>query len=127
MMDWIRRRTRGSAENRLRLRSRTFRFFGGVASAVSYADLGPYAGAPRKPKLKNLDETVSQAVHQVAQITVATEAVRCSQCGQGTVETHETPAGPVRACRTCQADSWLLRSRMPSAVRARAAARKYTV
>ncbi len=37
------------------------------------------------------------------------------------------PVGAVQACRSCQADSWLLRSRMPSASRARAADRKNVI
>ncbi|MCO8277002.1 hypothetical protein M1L60_41135 [Actinoplanes sp. TRM 88003] len=47
--------------NRLR---RRFRVLGGAASAVSYADTGPYAGAPRNPGLRIGDEkSYSTIVH----------------------------------------------------------------
>ncbi|MEU7908773.1 hypothetical protein [Actinoplanes sp. NPDC049118] len=52
-----------------RLRRR-FRFLGGVADAVSHAEMGPYAGAPRNPELRVGDEksysTVRYTTHQVA-------------------------------------------------------------
>lgn len=48
-MQWLRRR---------------FKRLGGVAGAVSYADTGPYAGAPRNPELRVGDEkTYSTVIH----------------------------------------------------------------
>ncbi|GID92998.1 hypothetical protein Adi01nite_24100 [Amorphoplanes digitatis] len=36
--------------------SRRFGFLGGVAGAVSHAEMGPYRGAPRDPELRVGDE-----------------------------------------------------------------------
>ncbi|WP_127504393.1 hypothetical protein [Actinoplanes solisilvae] len=45
---------------------RRFKRLGGVAGAVSYADTGPYAGAPRNPELRVGDEkTYSTVIHVV--------------------------------------------------------------
>jgi hypothetical protein len=54
-----------------RLRRR-FRFLGGVADAVSHAEMGPYAGAPRNPELRVGDEkSYSTVLHTTQQVTVA--------------------------------------------------------
>jgi hypothetical protein len=125
-MGWLRRR---------------FSILGGVAGAVSHADTGPYAGAPRNPQLRVGDEktysTVRYTTNQVAYATISANPDECPRCGQPLIEKHEleytqsdntrVPVGAVRTCRDCQADSWLLQSRMPTIARARDAARKNVV
>lgn len=124
----------------MRLRER-FRILGGISGAVSHADTGPYAGAPRDPDLRIDGEksysTVRYTTERVAYTTTRTSAGACPRCGRPMVETHEiehvegagarVALGAVRVCRGCEADSWLHRSRMPRASRARDAARKYVV
>ncbi|MEV4757708.1 hypothetical protein AB0J86_21700 [Micromonospora sp. NPDC049559] len=126
LMGWLRRR---------------FRLLGGVAGAVSHADTGPYAGAPRNPRLGTGDEktysTVRYSTNQVTNSRTVADSDKCRRCGEPLVERHQleyaqdgrsaVPVGAVRVCRGCQADSWLLRSRMPGASRARDVARKNVV
>ena len=51
---------------------RRLRFLGGVANAVSHAETGPYAGAPRDPELRIGDEkSYSTIEHQTTHVTVA--------------------------------------------------------
>jgi len=121
-----------------RLRRR-FRILGGTAGAVSNAELGPYGGAPRNPKLKVDDGNKAYAVvryttNQIAYTATTMNPDECRRCGRPLVEKHEiacveeegvrVPVGVVRTCRSCQSESWLLRSRMPAVNRARVAARK---
>lgn len=121
-----------------RLRRR-FRMFGGVGDAVSQAEMGPFGGAPRNPKLTVDDGNKAYAVvryttNQIAYTATTMNPDECRRCGRPLVEKHEitcveeegvrVPVGSVRTCRSCQADSWLLRSRMPTVTRARAVARK---
>jgi hypothetical protein len=108
----------------MRLRDR-FGFLRGVAGAVSYAETGPYAGAPRDPNLRVDDEktysTVRYTTERVAYTTTYASADACSRCGRTMVESHEIehvegagtrmPIGAVRACRHCDAGSWMFRSR----------------
>lgn len=110
---------------------------GGLADAVSNAELGPLAGAPRKPKLKNEDKdySVVRPVEQLVSYTTVhvVDPQVCRRCGRP-VETlalaqvdqdgERITAGSVRQCRHCGADSWMLRSRMPAVERARRTARK---
>ncbi|MBL7261920.1 hypothetical protein [Paractinoplanes lichenicola] len=58
-MGWLRRR---------------FRLLGGVAGAVSYADTGPYAGAPRNPELRVGDEKGYSTIEYVAEEAVVSGA-----------------------------------------------------
>jgi hypothetical protein len=129
VMRWLRRRFRGIAP---------------VGDAFSWADTGPYAGAPRNPRLR-ADEgakkysTVRYATHTIAYTATVTttDQDRCRRCGEPLAETHQlryvrdgvTPeqVGAVRTCHGCQADSWLFGSKMPSARRARARARRNVV
>ncbi|WP_327011119.1 hypothetical protein OHA72_29900 [Dactylosporangium sp. NBC_01737] len=119
---------------------RRFRIFGGVAGAVSHADTGPYAGAPRDPDLRVGDEkaysTVRYTTQEVAYTAIGTDPDECRRCRRPLVELHRleyvrgatrVPVGAVRTCRGCQADSWLLRSRMPAVSRARDTARKHVI
>jgi hypothetical protein len=121
-MGWLRRR---------------FRFLGGVSGAVSHADTGPYAGAPRDPGLRVDDgktySTVRYTTEHVAYTTTAATDGECPRCGGPTAESHgieyvagvgRREVGSVTACPRCEAASWLGRSRMPGAARARATSRK---
>jgi predicted RNA-binding Zn-ribbon protein involved in translation (DUF1610 family) len=124
-MSWLRRR---------------FRIFGGVAGAVSYADTGPYAGAPRDPNLRVDDErqysTVRYTTNHIAHIATSTTEHACPKCGSPIAETHEIQhrqgddirlrMGAVSACRVCEPNSWLLQSQMTAASRTRDARRKNT-
>jgi hypothetical protein len=114
--------------------------FGGIAGAVSHADLGPYAGAPRNPSLRIDEErysTVRYTTHHIAHVATAMSSELCPDCGQPVAETHEIQqmqgddvqlrVGAVRACRACEPDSWLLRSQTVAALRAREAGRKNVV
>ncbi|MEV4508462.1 hypothetical protein AB0K00_05845, partial [Dactylosporangium sp. NPDC049525] len=109
---------------------RRFRIFGGVAGAVSHADMGPYAGAPRDPDLRVGDEksysTVRYTTQEVAYTAIGADPDECPRCRRPLVERHRleyvrgdtrVPVGAVRTCRGCQTDSWLLRSRMPAVSR----------
>jgi hypothetical protein len=131
--EWLSTR-RSNALDRLR---HLFPGLGTVGDAMSHAEMGPFAGAPRKPKLKNEDKdysVVRPAERLVSHTTVhAVDPQRCHRCGRS-VETlglaqvdadgERTTAGSVRQCRGCGADSWMLRSRMPAVERARRTARK---
>ena len=119
-----------------RLRRR-FAFLGGIGGAVSEAELGPFAGAPRRPRLRIGGKTyayVRYTTQHIAYTSIRVDPDRCRRCGQEMVEAHRigyregenlrVPVGTVRACRACQADSWSFHSRMPTTVRARWRARK---
>lgn len=66
--------------------------------------------------------------------TTSTTPDDCPNCGRPLVEAHgieyvqgenvRVPVGAARTCRGSQADSWLLRSRMPTTARARDVARR---
>jgi hypothetical protein len=118
-----------------RLRKR-FRMAGGLANAMSNAELGPFGGAPRNPQLKiggRKYSTIRYATHYLAYTTIHLFQQRCPRCG-AEVEAHRvifvrengsrTVVGTLRMCRGCQANSWLFHSRMPATVRARTWARK---
>jgi hypothetical protein len=119
-----------------RLRRRV-RMLGGLAEAMSNAELGPLAGAPRRPRLKIGGKTyamVRYTTHHIAYTTIHVDPGLCRRCGQQLVEVHRivyargedarTTVGTVRTCRRCQGDSWMSLSRMPSVTRARRVARK---
>jgi hypothetical protein len=130
--DWLSRHRSGFMR---RLRHR-FRSFGDIGSAVSNAETGPFAGAPRNPQLKVDDGNKAYAVvryttERIAYTTMTSAPDECSRCGGTLVEEHEidyiredstrVAVGTVRTCRRCQSDSWMLHSRMPSVARARKA------
>lgn len=117
------------------------RLFRWVANAVSRAEIGPFAGAPREPNLRIGDEdtysTVRYSTDRYAYTSTSTHPDECARCGSPLVESHEIEqvqgddsrlaVGSVKTCRSCQADSWMLHSRMPAAARARKASRKTIV
>ena len=117
------------------------RLFRWVANAVSHADTGPFAGAPRNPTLRVDDEntysTVRYSTDRYAYTSTSTHPDECAQCGSRLVESHEIEqvqgdesrkaVGSVKTCRSCQSDSWMLHSRMPSTAQARKASRKTIV
>lgn len=123
------------SDNLGRLRRR-LRGMGGLANAMSHAELGPFGGAPRNPQLTvggRKYSTIRYATHRIAYTTIRLYLQRCPRCGQAAeahraIFVHEdgvrTVVGTLRACRSCQANSWLLHSRMPATVRARTWARK---
>lgn len=111
--------------------------FSGIADAVSHAELGPFGGAPRKPKLKNQDKeysVVRPAEHHVSHTIVSVvDPEHCRRCGEPTEaygvnrvdeDGERETVGVLRQCRHCGADSWMLYSRMPAAERARQRGRK---
>jgi hypothetical protein len=117
------------------------RFLRWIAGAVSHAETGPYAGAPRNPNLRVGEEdtysTVRYSTDRYAYTSTNTHPDECSRCGSPLVESHDieqvqgddsrVPVGSVKTCRSCQSDSWMLYSRMPAVDRARKAARKTIV
>lgn len=118
---------------------RRFRVLGGVAGAVSYADTGPYRGAPRNPDLRIGDEqaysTVRYTTTEVACTAAEVVDADCRRCGRPLAESHELQmrgesgarAAVVRVCRQCEPASWLLQSQMSAAARARARGRRNVV
>ncbi|GAA5192838.1 hypothetical protein GCM10023322_53290 [Rugosimonospora acidiphila] len=121
-----------SSDSFARLRHR-FRGIGGMGEAVSNAELGPFGGAPRKPETRIHRKTyavVRYAERRVAYTTIHVDVRPCPRCRrrlalvlQRIVFVRERGGrlmvGTVRMCRYCQADSWMFRSHMPSAARAR--------
>ena len=116
---------------------RRFRGLGRVSDAVSLAELGPFGGAPRNPRLKlggKAYSVVRYVEHRIAYTTVYVDMQHCRRCGWRLAEVHRIARisengkreiiGAVRACRKCQADSWMFYSRMPTTERARVTARK---
>jgi ribosomal protein L37E len=123
--------------NRFAKLRRMFGSMSGIADAVSQAELGPFGGAPRKPKLKNEDKdysVVRPADHNVSHTIVSlVDPERCRRCGEPTEaygvnrvdeEGERETVGVLRQCRHCGRDSWMLYSRMPRAERARLRGRK---
>lgn len=121
-----------------RLRRR-FRRYAGIGGAISRADLGPFAGAPRNPTLKVVDgsryATIRYtAVHRVTYTSIPAEITRCLRCGRTLAEEHTVTAHPdgeglrivgsLTRCRRCDASSWLFTSHMPATQQARTRARK---
>jgi hypothetical protein len=118
-------------------RRRFRRLGGGIGAAVSNAEMGPYAGAPRNPTLRiggKAYAVVRYARHRIAYTAVQVEMHVCEYCGRPFAETDRVQAvresggrvvvGAVRMCRSCQSDSWMFRSHMPSVGRARQRSRK---
>ncbi len=125
-----------SSETFQRLRRRA-RMLGMVSDAVSSAELGPFGGSPRNPRLRiggKAYGVVRYARHQITYTTIYVDLDRCRRCGRPLVEVHRMlmlhgdtvrrRVGEVRMCRHCHAGSWLFYSRMPTVRRARAIGRK---
>jgi hypothetical protein len=131
--EWLRRHQSANFE---RMRKRFRRLGGGVADALSHAELGPFGGAPRRPQLKIEGakySTVRYTSHRIAYTTIHVYLQRCRRCGR-VVESHRViyvredggrrVIGTLQVCRRCELNSWMFYSRMPSTTRARAWARK---
>jgi ribosomal protein L37E len=139
-------RTEADDEWLARHRSNRFarirRMFGGgaaeLAGAVSEAELGPFRGAPRKPKLKTEEaeysviRPVERGIAHMA-IAATVDPQHCRRCGQAVQVHGMTRVGPdgeranvgsIQECGHCGADSWQLRSHMPAVERFRRQARK---
>lgn len=125
-----------SSDTFARLRRR-FRGSSRFGDAVSNADLGPLAGAPRNPRLKiggREYSYVRYVEHRIAYTIIVIDLERCRICDRKMVEVHRLrkvaddggmlTVGSVRMCRSCQSTSWLFHSRMPATNRARARTRK---
>jgi hypothetical protein len=130
--EWLRRHR---SANFARMRKR-FRGLGGFADAMSYAELGPFGGAPRRPQLKIEGakySTVRYTTHRIAYTTIHVYLQRCRRCGR-VVESHRVVyiredgdrkvVGTLQVCRRCELNSWMFYSRMPATNRARAWGRK---
>jgi hypothetical protein len=124
------------SDNFARLRERLNRL-GVFGDALSTAELGPFAGAPRNPQLKIGAKTyaaIRYAERLLAYTTIHIDLHSCRRCEQRFLEVHRVTCvgedgvrvtvGTVRICRSCQAVSWMFYSRMPSVVQARMRARK---
>ena len=116
---------------------RRMRGFGRTGDAISQADLGPLAGAPRNPRLKigGKDYSFVRYVERhMAYTVMVIDLERCRVCDRKMLEVHRLrrvredgsyrTIGSVRMCRSCQSTSWLFHSRMPTVRRARARTRK---
>ncbi|GAA1765962.1 hypothetical protein [Luedemannella helvata] len=125
---------RHSSDTFGRMRRRLARF-GLLGEAVSHAELGPFAGAPRNPQLRRTGKSyavIRYTEYQISYTTVHIELAWCRRCGER-LEIHQVVrlnervgrnvVGAVRACRRCNAGSWLFHSRMPATRRAAARSR----
>lgn len=108
-----------------------------AGNAVSNAELGPFAGAPRNPRLRVATSRYSVVRHVVAVYAYTSIKVMleyCSGCGRPVQEAHHAMTvrsdgvrlylGAVRRCRSCAGDSWLFRTHMPAGAKARLQAAK---
>jgi len=130
--EWL---SRHRSDNFQRLRRR-MSMFGVLGGAMSEAELGPFGGAPRRPKLSiggKAYAVVRYAHHRMAYTAIQIDPTTCRRCGRPLAEVHRivyargsarSEVGVVRSCRSCQADSWMFWSRMPSTSRARRVSRK---
>jgi hypothetical protein len=119
----------------LSLRRTTFfrrhrsRLFGAVANA----ELGPFGGAPRNPRLKLEDKVYSHVRYVLrgySYTSVQVDLLGCPRCGYRLLEEHRlvlhradgaaVTLGRVRMCRRCHREAWLFTSHMPSILAARA-------
>jgi hypothetical protein len=102
------------------------------AEAISNAELGPFAGAPRRPQLKITDRGYSHvryAERHFSYTTIQIDLLECRICGHRLLEQHrlmmrsadgsEYSVGHVRKCRNCHKESWLFTSHMPATLAAR--------
>jgi hypothetical protein len=100
--------------------------------AFADAELGPFGGAPRRPRLK-LDSRgyshVRYALREYHYATIQVELLVCRACGNRLLEEHRLllrradgdviTVGRVRMCRRCQKEAWLFTSHMPSVLAGR--------
>src|SRR5204863_2807093 len=73
-----------------RLRRR-FRALSGLAGAVSEAEMGPYGGAPRRPRLRiggRAYAYVRYTTQHIAYTSIRVDPDRCRRCGQELVEAY---------------------------------------
>lgn len=116
---------------------RKFARFGVLGEAMSNAEMGPFGGAPRNPRLKLGGKTyafIRYAEHRISYTAIVLDLQSCRRCGRRLVHVHRIKTvredgtrrlvGTVRMCRRCRASSWLFFSRMPTVERAREVARK---
>jgi hypothetical protein len=100
--------------------------------AVSHAELGPFGGAPRRPKLKLEGKEYSHVRYvdrHFSYTTIQVDLLLCPTCGYQMMEQHrllmrsaegvEVAIGQLRRCRRCDKESWLFTSHMPAIIAAR--------
>jgi hypothetical protein len=110
---------------------------GTLGDAVSLAELGPFGGAPRNPRLRPdraAYATIRPAEARYAHTVLAVETAPCRRCGrepataQRVTCVRESGArvvvGTVRLCAACQGESWRFVSHMPRTERARERSRR---
>src|SRR4051794_23090742 len=103
-----------------------------IGEAFSMAELGPFRGAPRNPRLRGQDKDYSHvryAVRHFAYTAVQVDLLDCRICGHRLLEEHRMltwsqggevrMVGSIRRCRRCHRESWLFTSHMPSVISAR--------
>jgi len=103
-----------------------------IGGAFSLAELGPFGGAPRNPRLKIIDKDYSHvryAERAYSHTIVQVELFDCRICGYRLLEEHRLltwtqdgvvrMVGSIRRCRRCHRESWLFTSHMPAVVKAR--------
>jgi hypothetical protein len=103
-----------------------------LADSISNAQLGPLAGAPRRPTLKLTDKDYSYvryAERLFSYTIIQIDLLDCRVCGHPLLEQHrllmraadgsERTVGHIRRCRQCHKEAWLFTSHMPATVAAR--------
>lgn len=108
-----------------------------LGQAFANAELGPFGGAPRSPRLR-LDSRgythIRYALREYAYTTIQVDLLECRICGGRLLEEHRLvlrrqdgtalSLGRVRKCRRCDRESWLFTSHMPAVLAGRRRDRK---
>jgi len=103
-----------------------------IGQAFANAELGPFGGPARNPRLKLESKGythIRYALRVYQHTTIQVELLDCRVCGSRLVEEHrlvlrhtdgsEFTMGRVRMCRRCDRGAWLFTSHMPSVLAAR--------
>jgi hypothetical protein len=103
-----------------------------MGQAFSMAELGPFQGAPRNPRLKLVDKDYSHVryvVRHISYTAIQVDLLDCRICGHRLLEEHRMMTwtqdgavrmvGSIRRCRRCHQQSWLFTSHMPTTRAAR--------